>query len=104
MNYKDSIRLNRVYIIAEIGGNFLTFEEAKTMIDAAKACGADAVKLQTYRADTLASRTAMFAFETTGATSQYDMFKNMRSTRIFTGRFSIMRGKTTWKSSQRRLI
>lgn len=75
MNYKDSIGSGRIYIIAEIGGNFLTFEEAKIMIDAAKTCGADAVKLQTYQADTLASRTAMFAFETTGNTSQYDMFK-----------------------------
>lgn len=65
----------KIYIIAEIGGNFLEFEQAKTMIDAAADCGCDAVKLQTYRADTLSSKKAMFAFETTGNTSQFDLFK-----------------------------
>ncbi len=66
---------NRIYIIAEIGGNFTTFKQAQMMIDAASRCGVDAVKLQTYRAKTLTSRTAMFAFEATGNIPQYELFE-----------------------------
>lgn len=65
----------RCYIIAEIGGNFTDFEQAKRLIDAASACGVDAIKLQTYRADTIASRKAIFDMENTGTVSQYDLFK-----------------------------
>jgi N-acetylneuraminate synthase len=65
----------RAYVIAEIGGNFTTFEEAKNLVDAAYACGVDAVKLQTFRADTLASRNALFDMENTGVTSQYKLFR-----------------------------
>ncbi len=62
-------------VVAEIGGNFRTFDEARALIDAARACGADAVKLQTYRAATVASRHAMFDMENTGRTSQYELFR-----------------------------
>ena len=64
-----------IYIIAEIGGNFLTFEEAKKLVDAAADCGVNAVKLQTYRAETLSSKKAIFDMENTGVTSQFDLFK-----------------------------
>lgn len=70
-NYKA----NRCYIIAEIGGNFTTLEQAKRLVDAAAACGVDAVKLQTYRADTVASKKAVFDMENTGITSQHTLFK-----------------------------
>lgn len=63
------------YIIAEIGGNFTTFEEAMALIDAAHACGVDAIKLQTYRAETVTSKKAIFDMENTGITSQFDLFK-----------------------------
>ena len=53
-NYNDW----QCYIIAEIGGNFREFHEAKKMIDLAIDCGVDAVKLQTYRADTIVTKTA----------------------------------------------
>ncbi|HWM49420.1 MAG TPA: N-acetylneuraminate synthase family protein [Xanthobacteraceae bacterium] len=66
---------DRCYIIAEIGGNFTTFEEARALIDAAKDCGVDAVKLQTYRAETVASRLALFDMENTGVVSQFELFK-----------------------------
>lgn len=66
---------DRCYIIAEIGGNFTRFEDAKTLIDAAAASGADAVKLQTYRADTVASRKAVFDMENTGLVSQHELFR-----------------------------
>lgn len=42
------------FVIAELSGNHdLKFERAVKMIREAKQCGADAVKLQTYRADTI---------------------------------------------------
>jgi N,N'-diacetyllegionaminate synthase len=66
---------NICYIIAEIGGNFTNFYEAKRVADEAHACGVDAIKLQTYRADTLSSKKAMFDMENTGTVSQYDLFK-----------------------------
>lgn len=68
-------RADRCYIIAEIGGNFTTFEEAKRLIDAAVDCGVDAVKLQTYRADTISSKEAIFDMENTGVVSQHELFK-----------------------------
>lgn len=45
---------NRAYIIAEMSGNHnMEFERAKEIVYAAKDCGADAIKLQTYTADTI---------------------------------------------------
>ncbi len=66
---------NRCYIIAEIGGNFTTLKQAKKLVDEAKKCRVDAIKLQTYRADTLTSKKAMFDFENTGTIPQYGLFK-----------------------------
>jgi N,N'-diacetyllegionaminate synthase len=66
---------DRCYIIAEIGGNFTTYRQAKTLIDMACECGVDAIKLQTYEADTVASRQALFDMENTGKISQYNLFK-----------------------------
>ncbi|MDB5807749.1 MAG: N-acylneuraminate-9-phosphate synthase [Betaproteobacteria bacterium] len=68
-------RSDRCYLIAEIGGNFTRFEEARTLIDAAAGTGVDAVKLQTYKADTVASRKAVFDMENTGVVSQHELFK-----------------------------
>lgn len=70
-----NFRPGRCYIIAEIGGNFTTLEQAVRLIDAAVECGVDAVKLQTYRAETVASRAAVFDMENTGVTSQVDLFR-----------------------------
>jgi sialic acid synthase SpsE len=70
-----AFKKDRCYIIAEIGGNFVTFEQARKLIDEAPLCGADAVKLQTYRADTVASKKAIFDMENTGVTSQHELFK-----------------------------
>jgi len=66
---------DRCYIIAEIGGNFTTLDEAVELVDAAALCGVDAVKLQTYRAETVASKNAMFDMENTGKVSQFELFK-----------------------------
>lgn len=65
----------KCYIIAEIGGNFTDYETAVRLIDQAKASGVDAVKLQTYRADTIASKQAVFDMENTGIVSQTEYFR-----------------------------
>lgn len=65
----------QTYIIAEIGGNFTDFNTAKHLIDDAKWSGVDAVKLQTYRADTIVVRSAMFDMEATGKIPQHEYFR-----------------------------
>lgn len=65
----------KCYIIAEIGGNFTDYRTGRMLIDQAIESGADAVKLQTYQADTVSSKDAMFDQENTGVCSQYDYFK-----------------------------
>ncbi len=75
MTMQFKTQMDGIYIIAEIGGNFLTFEEAQKLVDAAAACGVDAVKLQTYRAETISSKKAIFDMENTGVTSQFELFK-----------------------------
>jgi N,N'-diacetyllegionaminate synthase len=67
--------VDRCYIISEIGGNFTTFEQAKRLIDEASGCGVDAVKLQTYRAETITSSKAIFDMENTGVVPQHDLFR-----------------------------
>ena len=63
------------FIIAEIGGNFATSEEGKKFVDAAVTAGADAVKFQTYRADTVASKKAMFDMPNVGKMPQWEYFR-----------------------------
>ena len=49
---------DRVFVIAEIGANHEgSLNEAKRLIEAAARCGADAVKFQTYRAETIVAVT-----------------------------------------------
>lgn len=69
------LNTEKCYIIAEIGGNFTDYETAVKLIDQAKASGVDAVKLQTYRANTIASGQAVFDMENTGIASQSDYFR-----------------------------
>lgn len=66
---------DKCYIIAEIGGNFTDYETAVRLIDAAKRSGVDAVKLQTYRADTLVSGSAVFDMENIKGVPQVEYFK-----------------------------
>lgn len=64
----------KVYVIAEIGGNFTSFADAKRLIDEAVDCGADAVKLQSYTARNISSKKAIFDMENTGIVSQFELF------------------------------
>ncbi len=81
-----------IFIVAEIGGNFTTLEEGIRLVDAAIKAGVDAVKLQTYQADTIATRNCMFEMESTGKISQYDYFtKYQTSIEVQAGIFEYSR-------------
>ena len=77
--------MSRVFVIAEAGVNHNgNIEIAKQLIDAASEAGADAVKFQTFQADSLVCRTvkkAEYQLETTDRTeTQYDMLKKLELT------------------------
>jgi len=85
---------NQIYLIAEIGGNFVDFQTAKIMIDLAIKAGVNAIKLQHYKAETITIRSAMFEMENTGITSQYDLFKKYElSEKLTSDVFSYCREK-----------
>jgi len=63
------------YFIAEIGGAFRNFEEAKRLIDSAVQIGIDAVKFQTLEAQTITTKNNYFDMKATGKVLQYDIFK-----------------------------
>ena len=71
-------KLYKPYIIAEAGVNHEgSIEIAKRLCDEAKEGGADAIKFQTYKADTIASKDSPAYWDTTKepTTSQYELFK-----------------------------
>ena len=65
----------QVHVTAEIGGNFTTFKEARHLIDLAVETGVSSVKLQTFKADTIASRSAVYDMPNTGKVNQFELFK-----------------------------
>lgn len=65
---------DKCVIIAEIGGNFLDLETAKRLIDDAKEAGVDAVKLQTYRAETMVDGSAVFSVDVAKGLNQKEYF------------------------------
>lgn len=77
--------MSRVFIIAEAGVNHNgDIKTAKKLVDAAAEAGADAVKFQTFKAETLVCRTAKkaeYQLETTDSSeTQYDMLKKLELT------------------------
>lgn len=70
-------RLYKPFVIAEIGVNYEgSMELAKRLVDEAKEGGADAVKFQTYKADTIASKNSPAYWDTTKepTLSQHELF------------------------------
>lgn len=73
---------DKPYVIAEIGVNHEgSLEQAKRLIDQAKAGGADAAKFQSYKAGTLASKHSPSYWDTNKepTTSQYALFQKFDS-------------------------
>jgi N-acetylneuraminate synthase len=69
---------NRPFIIAEAGVNHEnSLDTARRMVEAAAQAGADAIKFQSYKADTLASRhsPSYWDLDAEPTRSQYDLFK-----------------------------
>lgn len=90
MNIFDIVAKQGYYVIGEIGVNYYDIateekitpmEAAKLMIDKAKESGMDAVKFQTYKAETIASKYSPSYWDTSeeSTTSQYELFKKFDS-------------------------
>lgn len=72
-----SLELHKPYVIAEAGVNHEgSMDTAKRLIDEAKEGGAEAIKFQTYKASTLASKDSPAYWDTTKepTQSQFDLF------------------------------
>lgn len=90
MSIFEVIKEQGYYVIGEIGVNYYDIAEqqdispmeaAKLMIDEAKEAGMDAVKFQTYKAETIASKYSPSYWDTSEeeTTSQYELFKKFDS-------------------------
>lgn len=66
------------YMIAEIGNLFKTFDEAKRLIDSSLLMNVDAIKFQTWNAETLTTKKNIFDLEVTGNVSQYEFHKEIQ--------------------------
>lgn len=64
-----------VFVISEIGANFDSENTAKAMIEASARAGCNAVKVQTFRAETIARADAFFTFEDGSRVSQQEFWK-----------------------------
>lgn len=82
--------MNKPYVIAEAGVNFYDtaklrgvtpLEEAMNYVDKAKEAGIDAIKFQSYKANTISSKNSPAYWDTTKETtqSQYELFTKFDS-------------------------
>jgi N-acetylneuraminate synthase len=65
------------YIIAEIGTGYRNYDEAKNLIDSAIKSGINAIKFQTFEANTITTKNNFIDMGETGKISQYDLFKQL---------------------------
>lgn len=65
------------YFVAEIGTSFRNFDEAKLLINSAIEIGIDAVKIQTFEAETVTTKSNLFDMDITGKISQYELLKKI---------------------------
>lgn len=90
MSIFDVIKQQGYYVIGEIGVNYYDIavqknitpmQAAKQMIFEAEEAGVDAVKFQTYKAETIASKFSPSYWDTSeeATTSQYELFKKFDS-------------------------
>ncbi len=78
----ESVVLHRPAIIAEAGVNHEgSMDTARRLIDEAAGSGADAIKFQTYKADTIAARNSPAYWDTSKepTTSQHELFSRYDS-------------------------
>jgi sialic acid synthase SpsE len=78
--FLETQRQNRPLIISELGAKYASIDVMKEMIKASKECGADMVKFQTYRAETISTPGSFFAMEDGSQVSQYEYFKSYELT------------------------
>lgn len=65
------------YIVAEIGTAYKNFQEGKKLIDAGLEIGVDAIKIQTFEAETITTKNNFLDLEETGFVLQYELFKKL---------------------------
>ena len=108
-DYKEIINTQGFFIIAEVGVNYYDIakkeklsliEAAKLMIKNAKENGADAVKFQSYKAETIVSKQApaYWDLKEESTPSQYELFKSTTNLKnLITSLFQIIvRTKTSF--------
>ncbi|MCP5102847.1 MAG: N-acylneuraminate-9-phosphate synthase [bacterium] len=69
------------FVVSEIGAMYESIDGMKQLIKESKEAGADAVKIQTYRAETIALPGAEFEFEDGSHMSQFEFFKQYEISR-----------------------
>ncbi len=68
-------------IIAELGAKYASLDIIKQMIQRAKDCGADMVKLQTYQAETISTPGSFFTMEDSSKVPQFEFFQRYEFSR-----------------------
>ena len=63
------------YFMAEVGGNYGSIEDVNRIVEACLEIGIDAIKFQTFEAETITTKDNVLDLEVTGKVSQHELFK-----------------------------